>query len=179
MNTENTNADDGYITFGPRPTGCPLYIRQRGGRGLAERRLGGRAWEENGEAVIRLQVISGVDAEEQVEAEVVVLASEIVSLLDADAARKLAAAAAGRLAELAGEGMLVSDSHGNSDVPPGGAILHEDYDGRDHVTWWYPTPEAARAALVLWARKQGAVPYADGWRASGHDPGVSATVTRR
>jgi hypothetical protein len=94
------------------------------------------------------------------------------------------AALEGELATLAGKPLQiwnreVGDLH---DQPPGGATLtcewaNSQYDSAE----WFPTTEAAKAALLQLARQKGCVPDEDGFRVDLTHPGChgsSAYVTR-
>lgn len=65
----------------------------------------------------------------------------------------------GELSRLSGKPIRIWDGeHGyHMAIPTGGALLDiETGSNRDAVQWWYPTLEAAKAALFLYAREQGA-----------------------
>lgn len=70
-----------------------------------------------------------------------------------------------RLAQLAGEPLVLeSCGYEYGDPPVGGATLSVDWavTNKSYVEW-YPTAEAARAALLALAREYGCRPREDGW----------------
>jgi hypothetical protein len=85
----------------------------------------------------------------------------------------------GKLAELAGEGLLiVVGDERRHDTPDGGALLTLDFAGRAPAeVYWYSTSESAQAALAIEGRKWGTVPY-DPWRFYSEREGVHGSVTR-
>lgn len=78
----------------------------------------------------------------------------------------------GQLSAIAGEGLLISSDAGSdwedyNDQPAGGATLRErsPISGQNQLVW-YPSVEAARAALLELCLIAGTVPSEDGWRGS-------------
>jgi hypothetical protein len=76
--------------------------------------------------------------------------TRFLSVADAEELRMLRVAIDGELARRAGTGLVVTEGGRYvADVPPGGAMLHVSWctsDGPDET--WFPSVDAARAALV-------------------------------
>ncbi len=101
------------------------------------------------------------------------------------AIRAQLAALEGELARLSDEPILIWSSwHGDcADIPPGGALLTVSWAGpAESTTRWYPSLEAAKAALLLIARAEETAPDESGLNVdlTRHGCGSSrAYITRR
>lgn len=70
----------------------------------------------------------------------------------------------GELSRLSGEPLVIWDERGRlTDLPEGGATIQWSPPAGTGFLKWYPTTDAARAALLAFAREHGCVPDADGW----------------
>ncbi len=97
-----------------------------------------------------------------------------ISWLDVDGLRALLARIEGRLAELAGKPLVLRCEYGpEHDRPPGGAVLCTSWATyrHGHDRDWYPTADAARAALLALARREGRAPEPHGWSVDLTSPG--------
>lgn len=90
----------------------------------------------------------------------------------------------GQLYVLSGKGLEIYRGPDKiRDIPPGGALLDVSWAVSDQsYQEWYPTTEAAKAALLALARKEGCTPSDNGLYVDLTSPGCqpsSAWVTRR